>query len=416
NFKSYIIYIKNKIIIYNSLVAPNNNNPKFTNKISKTNYREKFWTINSRKIPTMAASLASLSSSIKTGERSLFNRGSHSLTPSPLFPLGFGQTGKHITSCFRRRRYIKNISALETSDGTVNVEVDDGKEEEEACELVNRAEVSIDGVEAHLLTAVKNNNGTGLLLLSDVFGFQDSSTSDFAYRVACNGYNVLVPDLFRGNPWSNNRQESEYEEWRRGQEPDRIRKNITALTKWMVDEFAAAGVSKKLGVMGFCFGGGRVVDVLAADQSGYFSTGVSFYGTRIDSAVAGEVKVPVLFITGDRDPLCQVEGFKKIEEKIGEGSKVVVFEGRGHGFVHRPETPDDDKDAEEAFAIMRNWEYIDRKAKCSSYKWRKHRSQASTVFGGYKYVDGHALFGENSISAIGIQIVVKIFKLENENQ
>lgn len=82
---------------------------------------------------------------------------------------------------------MKKISALETSDGSVNVEVDND-EEEEACELVNRAEVSIDGVEAHLLTAVKNNNGTGLLLLSDIFGFQDSSTSDFAYRVACNGY------------------------------------------------------------------------------------------------------------------------------------------------------------------------------------------------------------------------------------
>lgn len=81
---------------------------------------------------------------------------------------------------------MKNPSALETSDGAVNVQVDD--DEEETCELVNRTEVSIDGVEAHLLTAVKNNNGTGLLLLSDVFGFQDSSTSDFAYRVACNGY------------------------------------------------------------------------------------------------------------------------------------------------------------------------------------------------------------------------------------
>uniref|UniRef100_A0A1J3CFQ2 Carboxymethylenebutenolidase homolog n=1 Tax=Noccaea caerulescens TaxID=107243 RepID=A0A1J3CFQ2_NOCCA len=305
----------------------------------------------------MAASLASLSSSIKTGARPLFNRdSSHRLPPSSHLPLA-SSIGKLITSCSRRRRSLKNIYALETSDGAVNVEVEDDEEEEEeeACELVNRAEVSIDGVEAHLLTAVKNNNGTGLLLLSDIFGFQDSSTSDFAYRVACNGYNVLVPDLFRGDPWSKNRPESEFEEWRRAQDPDRIRQDTTALTKWMVDEFAAAGISKKLGVMGFCFGGGRVVDVLAADKNGYFSTGVSFYGTRMDSAVAGDVKVPVLFIAGDRDPLCQVEGLKEIEEKIGEGSKVVVFEGRGHGFVHRPETPEDDRDAEEAFAVMRNW-------------------------------------------------------------
>ncbi|CAN6932199.1 hypothetical protein Bca4012_098531 [Brassica carinata] len=301
----------------------------------------------------MAASLASLSYSIKTGAQPLFNRhGGHRLRPSCLLPLP-PSIGKHITSCSRRQRSMKNPSALETSDGAVNVQVDD--DEEETCELVNRTEVSIDGVEAHLLTAVKNNNGTGLLLLSDVFGFQDSSTSDFAYRVACNGYNVLVPDLFRGDSWSKNRPGSEYEEWRRGHDMNRILKDTTTLTEWMVDEFAAAGISKKLGVIGFCFGGGRVVDVLAADKNGYFSTGISFYGTRINSAVAGDVHVPVLFIAGDIDPLCQVEGLKEIVEKIGEESKVLVFEGRSHGFVHRPETPEDDRDAEEAFSVMRNW-------------------------------------------------------------
>ncbi|KAJ0235477.1 DLH domain-containing protein [Hirschfeldia incana] len=305
----------------------------------------------------MAASLASLSYSTKTGAQPLFNRyGSHRLRPSCLLPLP-PSIGKHITKCSPRQRSTKKPSALETSDGAVNVKVDDD-EEEETCELVNRTEVSIDSVEAHLLTAVKNNNGTGLLLLSDVFGFQDSSTSDFAYRVACNGYNVLVPDLFRGDPWSKNRPESEYEEWRRGHDLNRIQKDIRTLTEWMVDEFAAAGISKKLGVIGFCFGGGRVVDILAADKNGYFSTGISFYGTRIDSVVAGYVNVPVLFIAGDRDPLCQVEGLKEIEEKIGEVSKVVVFEGRGHGFVHRPETPEDDRDAEEAFSLMRNWLHL----------------------------------------------------------
>ncbi|KAF8100774.1 hypothetical protein N665_0217s0001 [Sinapis alba] len=248
---------------------------------------------------------------------------------------------------------MKKPSALETSDGAVNVELDDGKEE--TCELVNRIEVSIDSVEGHLLTAEKNNNKTGLLLLSDVFGFQNSSTSDFSYRVACNGYNVLVSDLFRGDSWSENRPESEYEEWRRGHDLNRIGKDTTPLTEWMFDEFTAAGMSKKLGVIGLCFGGGRVVEVLTADKKGFFRTGISFYGTRIDSALAGDVNVPVLFIVGETDPLCQLECLKEIEEKIGEGSKVVVFKGRGHSFVHRPETTEDDKDAEEAFSVMRNW-------------------------------------------------------------
>lgn len=69
------------------------------------------------------------------------------------------------------------------------LQVEDEGEDEEACELVSGTELTIgDGIQAYLFKAVKNNNATGILLLSDIFGFQDSSTRDFAYRVACGGY------------------------------------------------------------------------------------------------------------------------------------------------------------------------------------------------------------------------------------
>ena len=67
---------------------------------------------------------------------------------------------------------------------------------DEACELVSGIELSVgegeDSINAHLFKAVKNNNGTGILLLSDIFGFEDSSTREFAYRVACNGYKYVA--------------------------------------------------------------------------------------------------------------------------------------------------------------------------------------------------------------------------------
>ncbi|XP_017225518.1 uncharacterized protein LOC108201740 isoform X1 [Daucus carota subsp. sativus] len=232
---------------------------------------------------------------------------------------------------------------------------------DEACELVNGVELSLgegtDSINAYLCTAVKNNNGTGVLLLSDIFGFEDSATRDFAYRVACNGYNVLVPDLFRGDPWEKGRPQTSFEPWLANQSPERVAKDIDTWIRWMVDEFVAAGISKKLGVLGFCFGGGRVLDVLARDQGACFGIGVSFYGTRIDPNVAASVKVPVLFIAGDNDPLCPVSGLQEIEKNIVEGSKVVIYKGRGHGFAHRPQSAEEDADADEAFTVMRNWLY-----------------------------------------------------------
>ncbi|KAJ0614060.1 putative dienelactone hydrolase, alpha/Beta hydrolase [Helianthus annuus] len=229
---------------------------------------------------------------------------------------------------------------------------------EEACELVSGVEVSIgegsDSVAAYLLTAVKNNNGTGILLLSDIFGFEDSCTRDFAYRIACNGYNVLLPDLFNGDPWQKDRSMASFEPWL-ATHTQTATTNIAASIKWMVESFVAAGISNKLGIVGFCFGGGKVIEVLAEDSDDRFGVGVSFYGTGIQPSVAAKIKVPVLYITGDEDPLCSVKVLEDIGRDNVGGSKVVVFNGRGHAFVHRPSSSEEDKDAEEAFTIMRNW-------------------------------------------------------------
>ena len=87
---------------------------------------------------------------------------------------------------------VRGATGWKISSGLLKVE--DGINDE-ACELVNGVELllgeSDDSIRAYLFTAVKNNNGIGLLLLSDVFGFEDSFTRDFAYRVACNGYKYV---------------------------------------------------------------------------------------------------------------------------------------------------------------------------------------------------------------------------------
>ncbi|KAI0497214.1 hypothetical protein KFK09_020436 [Dendrobium nobile] len=237
----------------------------------------------------------------------------------------------------------------------IMVKLEDGVDDE-ACELVNGTEILIggsgDSIRAYLFKAVKNNNGTGLLLLSDIFGFEDSSTRDFAYQIACNGYNVLVPDLFRGDPWKKRQPKADFENWLGRQQTERVAKDIELSTKWMVDEFAAARISKKLGLIGFGFGGEHLIETLA--KNNYFGTGVWFYGTTISTSVAEDINVPVLFICGDGDPICPVSLVSEMEKMI-KGSRAVIYSGRGHGFAHRPETQEEDRDAEDAFNVLKNW-------------------------------------------------------------
>ncbi|CAL5370916.1 unnamed protein product [Camellia sinensis] len=95
--------------------------------------------------------------------------------------------------------------------------------------------------------------------------------------------------------------------------------------KWMMDEFVAAGISKKLGIIGFCFGGGQLIDALTQDGGACFGIGGSFYGTRIDPSVVANIKVPVLFIVGDNDPSCLEHSVVAFTRVLDEASVVLLF-------------------------------------------------------------------------------------------
>ncbi|KAH9549692.1 hypothetical protein CY35_10G032400 [Sphagnum magellanicum] len=231
--------------------------------------------------------------------------------------------------------------------------------DDEVCELVNGTDVELgegsESFQAYFIQAIKNNNGAGVLLLTDVYGHQHSPTRDFVYRLACFGYNVLVPDLFRGNPWSKQKSKEQFEEWRATHPPDRLENDIDTSADWLSHAlFEEGAVTKGLGIVGFCFGGGKVIQALARDTKGRYTTGVTFYGTRFDPALAVQIKVPLLLITGDKDPLSPVDVVRQVESQV-KGAQARVYKGRGHGFVHMPESVEDDEDAEDAFEATRNW-------------------------------------------------------------
>jgi carboxymethylenebutenolidase len=119
---------------------------------------------------------------------------------------------------------------------------------------------------------------------------------------------VLVPDLFRGNPWSKQKSKEQFEERRATHPPDRLENDIDTSTDWLSHAlFEEGAVTKGLGIVGFCFGGGKGIQALARDTKCRTTTGVIYYGTRFDPALAVQIKVPLLLITGDKDPSSPVD-------------------------------------------------------------------------------------------------------------
>lgn len=59
-----------------------------------------------------------------------------------------------------------------------------------------------------------------------------------------------------------------------------------------------------------------MIETLAQDVDNRFGIGVCFYGSRMDPSLASQIKVPVLFVSGDDDHLCPVNVLNELAESI----------------------------------------------------------------------------------------------------
>ncbi len=108
---------------------------------------------------------------------------------------------------------------------------------------------------------------------------------------------------------------------------------------------AQGGDTQRLGIIGFCRGG-RTVWVYAASNP-ELKAGVAFYGSLVDpdgqkvlwpsspTALAGQMKAPVLGLYGEADqgiPVAQVMAMKEALDAAGKTADFRIYPGAPHGF------------------------------------------------------------------------------------
>jgi hypothetical protein len=106
----------------------------------------------------------------------------------------------------------------------------------------------------------------GVLLLSDVYGSFTENTQALADKIAfeCQPVVVIVPDLFRGRPWTKsptvgndgverNEFRQSYEEWRTSHPERRVDVDIRAAAAVLRERYDVSSIA----VWGTCYGGGR---------------------------------------------------------------------------------------------------------------------------------------------------------------
>jgi carboxymethylenebutenolidase len=182
-----------------------------------------------------------------------------------------------------------------------------------------------DGHTLSAYTAGPENATKGIVVIQEIFGV-NHHIRDMADRFAALGYAVVAPALF-------DRAERGIE---LGYTQDDIAKGRDYRMKLTdaqvmadVDAAAAHLAGKKLGIVGYCFGG--TVAWWGATRTNHFAAASGWYGGGIAGTKDERPNAPVQLHFGEKDasiPMSDVEAIRAAQPKV----ESYVYAGAGHGF------------------------------------------------------------------------------------
>jgi carboxymethylenebutenolidase len=164
---------------------------------------------------------------------------------------------------------------------------------------------------------------------------------DVGRRLATEGYISFAPDgltSLGGYPGDEDKGRALFPQVDR----EKMLKDFEASARWLKGRADSTG---KVGVVGFCFGGG-VSNALAVRMGADLAAAVPYYGAQATAADAAKIKAALLLHYGSLDTRIN-DGWPKYEEALkanGVKYEAHFYEGANHGF-HNDTTPRYDEKA-----------------------------------------------------------------------
>jgi carboxymethylenebutenolidase len=167
-----------------------------------------------------------------------------------------------------------------------------------------------------------------LVVIHEWWGLNDW-VKEQADRYAQQGYVTLAIDLYRGQVATTPDQAHEI---MRGVPEDRAQRDLLAATTYLRSQEFVNG--KRIGVIGWCMGGGYALDLAIADPK--LKVAVINYGhLASDDATLKKIHASVLGIFGGQDrgiPPADVKKFEKQMKALNKKVDVHIFPDAGHAF------------------------------------------------------------------------------------
>lgn len=151
-----------------------------------------------------------------------------------------------------------------------------------------------------------------------------------AERFAGEGYVALAPDLYHGQVAE---EPDEARKLAMALERDRAVKEIGAASRYLTDQEYVR--PKKIGVIGWCMGGGLALSTAAEDRS--LGAVVCFYGRPLDAQDTTRLQVPVLGLYAGHDHGISVDDVKAFQGELERNrttSDIRIYQGADHAFFN----------------------------------------------------------------------------------
>ncbi|KAF2808092.1 alpha/beta-hydrolase [Mytilinidion resinicola] len=187
-------------------------------------------------------------------------------------------------------------------------------------------------VEAYFSYPKDRSTQNAILIITDVLGHKFLNVQLIADQFAANGYFVVIPNLFGDNPVQLNPPEGfNVMEWLK----DFQTHNIDPIIAASIKELRGPLGSKRIGAVGYCFGGKYLCRFL---KTGQIDVGYTAHPSFVDKEELEGIQGPLSISTAETDQIFPAEKRHETEEillKLSVPYQLNLFSDVAHGFAVR---------------------------------------------------------------------------------
>ena len=180
------------------------------------------------------------------------------------------------------------------------------------------------------LATPESGSGPGLIVIQEWWGLTDHM-ADVTDRFAAQGYTALAPDLYGG---STTHDADEAEQMMQDLPEDRAATDLGGAVDFLLDHSSVT--SQTVGVVGFCMGGGFVIQ-LAAQQGDKVGAAIPYYGVLQSKPDFSAITAPVLghyAETDDFAPAPEALDMGVAIREAGGKAAIHIYGGTSHAFFN----------------------------------------------------------------------------------